>query len=113
MWLTILKASWKPALIGLAAVLALGGLLYVRALRADNARLAAEAAMSAAAADRTLGALMAGQKALAQRQAENEKLAGERDEALAELEKLYETDNEACDWAAGRVPNSVFDRLCR
>ncbi|MDR1110647.1 MAG: hypothetical protein LBP92_08145 [Deltaproteobacteria bacterium] len=68
MWLTALKKYWKPALIGLAAVLALAGLLYVRSLRADNVRLAAEASRDADA-EVMAEDLRANQEALAQRQA--------------------------------------------
>jgi hypothetical protein len=79
MGLTIMKTCltkyWKPSLVGLPAVLA--GLLYFRALRADNARLAAEAAHNAAA-ENMAEALRTNQKALAQRKAENEMLAGVR-----------------------------------
>jgi hypothetical protein len=109
----LLRTFWKPALIGLAILAAAMAFLYVKSLRSDNARLAEEAARNQAAVARMAEDLRANQRALELRRAESELLAKQRQEAVTSLEKIYETDKEACDWSAGLIPDGVYDRLCQ
>jgi uncharacterized membrane protein len=103
---------WKFAALGLMAIVLAVGLMYVKALRSDNARLAESARQSQAAAARLAEDLEANRLALEQRQAETARLAEEKREAITALEKVYENDEEACDWGAGVIPDGVYSRLC-
>jgi hypothetical protein len=68
-------------------------------------------------ADAALASLQASlesnRRALEVREAENAKLAADHRAAVDELERVYETDKEACDWAGGDVPDSVLRLLCQ
>jgi hypothetical protein len=111
--LALIKSEWRP-LLGMALVTAaFCGVLYVKGLRADNARLRQAGQVSEAVIDRLEADLWANRKALAEREIESRRLADERQAAVAELEKVYSTDQEACDWSSGTVPSSVYDLLCQ
>ena len=110
--LALLIKYWKPALIGLAGLVLALGLMYVKALRSDNARLAESARLSQAAAAKLTEDLEANRRALELRQAESAHLAKEKEDAVKALEAIYENDEEACDWGAGVIPDGVYARLC-
>ena len=111
--LAFLTGNWRAlAALGLGVVLATGW-LHLRAVRAENARLASEAAQAEAAVAGLRTALEDNRRALETREAENARLAADHRSALAELEKVYETDKEACDWSGGDVPDGVLKLLCQ
>ena len=110
--LTFIKREWRTLAMALAAVIVLGGFMYMKSLRADNARLRQDNQIAQAAVTRLTEDLAANRKALAIREAESARLAKEHQDARAGLRSAYETDQEACDWAAERMPDSVFSQLC-
>ncbi|MDR0620731.1 MAG: hypothetical protein LBJ61_02480 [Deltaproteobacteria bacterium] len=110
--LSLLKTFWKPALVGVVALAFVLGVFYVKAMRAENQRLAETVRLSQAALAQATYDLRANRLALERRQDENYRLAEEKREAITALEKVYENDEEACDWSAGVIPDGVYSRLC-
>ena len=111
--LAILAKHWRVmAAVGLVLVLTWGW-QSMRVLRAENARLVSEAAQAEAVIAGMRSALDDNRRALEAREAENARLAADHRSALAELEKVYETDEKACDWAGGDVPDGVLKLLCQ
>jgi hypothetical protein len=109
---TFLLANWKAlamAFIG-AGCLALAA--YAWALRAENRGLEASLARSEARLASLSHALATNQAALSARIEAAQALAKEKDEIITNLRKLYETDEEACNWGDARVPDSVYAWLC-
>ena len=111
--LLLLKNYWKHALIGLAVLAFTLGTFYLKALRAENARLAELGRQNQVAIERLKSDLEANRRALELRQAESAKLAEQRQEAVKSLEAIYESDEKACDWSAGLIPDSVYSQLCQ
>jgi peroxiredoxin family protein len=110
--LAIIKKEWR-AVAAMGAVTAVFMVFfYVKGLRADNARLRQENQIHQAAMVSLTEDLMANKRALEAREAESRKLAQDRQAALAELERVYSTDKEACDWAESKLPDSVRSALC-
>jgi hypothetical protein len=111
--LTFALKYWKYLLIGLVLLTLAGSILYAKSLKTENARLTVEVTRSQAVINRLNQDIKANQLALKQRAAESEALAKERQEAFQSLEKIYETDKEACDWSSGLIPDGVYDQLCQ
>ena len=88
--LLLLKNYWKHALIGLAVLAFTLGTFYLKALRAENARLAELGRQNQVAIERLKSDLEANRRALELRQAESAKLAEQRQEAVKSLEAIYE-----------------------
>jgi hypothetical protein len=109
--LTLLKSEWKAVLFGVMALAIIGGFLYIKAVRAENSELRLIHETNAATIDRLNQELESNRKALIARQLESEELAKQRDEAMTELERLYENDQEANDWGNSVIPDAVYNRL--
>ena len=110
--LAIIKKDWKTWLgLGLV-VLLIFGYLHVKSLKADNARLKQENQIHQAAVVSLTEDLMANKRALETREAESRKLAQEHEAVLAELERVYESDLEACEWGAEKLPDGIYSALC-
>ena len=111
--MTLLLKNWRTVL-GLALVTVLFCcFLYIKGIRAENARLAQANQISEAAIDRLEADLAANRKALETREAESKRLAQDHQAAVDELARLYETDKESCDWASGKLPDGVYKQLCK
>jgi Tfp pilus assembly protein PilN len=108
-----LADNWLPILVGILVVLIVVERFDVKKHEAENARLTKSVATSQIVITRLTGDLKANQLALEQRQAETAQLSQERQDAVQSLEKIYETDKEACDWSAGVIPDSVYNQLCK
>ena len=103
----------KSKLIAGAAALLIigGGFLYIKSLKAENARLEQVAVYAQAEAASLKDELTANHAALAKREAEKALLAAETETLKTELEAIYENDNEAKTWASDNIPNSILARL--
>ena len=95
--LAILKKEWRAIAAMVAVTLAFCGFHYVKGIRADHARLKQEVQIQNTAVTRLMEDLAANRRALDTREAESKQLAQERQDALAELERIYSTEQEACD----------------
>ncbi|MDR1921534.1 MAG: hypothetical protein LBS31_07315 [Candidatus Adiutrix sp.] len=105
------KLKLAAGLIGLAA--ALGGWLYVQALRSDNERLEAAAALAQAEAAGLKQELAAGYAALAARETARLALAAETETLRRQLEEVYDHDDTAKTWSNDPLPDAVYQRLRR
>ena len=109
--LAIIKRDWRMWL-GVALVTVLFcGFLYIKGIRTDNARLKQAEQISQAAITRLMEDLSANKQAMAEREFESKELARSHKAALAELERIYSTDKEACDWADSKLPGDVREVL--
>jgi hypothetical protein len=111
--MTFLLANWRWILAGAAALGLVAFGLYVHRLRSENLELTDKLARMEAHVASLSRSLVVNQAALSARTKEADALAREKNQALAELRKLYETDPEACSWANARVPDSVLSQLCQ
>ncbi|MDR0549131.1 MAG: hypothetical protein LBI10_06960 [Deltaproteobacteria bacterium] len=110
--MTFLLANWKW--IGL---LALGIILfsligYIKLLKTENRELAKNAEIAEARIMDLNKALIANQTALTARINEVKLLTQEKNEIIANLRKLYETNEEACVWGDSYIPKSIYSQLC-
>ena len=110
--LCFIAKYWRSLLFSAVVAAALGGAVLLRDARLENARLLEENRAAAAVVARLTEELAENRRALETREAESKVLAGERRAALAELDRLYAEDQESCDWASGKVPKKVYDKLC-
>ena len=111
-FLTELKRQWRFALVFVAMTGAFAAFLYVKGLRADNARLRQENQIHELAVASLTEELAANRKALATRDSDVKALAAERQAAVAGLDNLYVNDKESCDWSKGEIPDAGYQRLC-
>jgi Tfp pilus assembly protein PilN len=108
---SVLKQEWKTGLFFLLAGLLFAGFLYVRALKADNAALAQAQAVSQETIESLRGNLLASHAALKARQETVNQLAEEKKTAMAKLEELYASSQEACQWGDSPIPGDISDFL--
>lgn len=103
----------KLAAAALAAALIFGGGLYIKALRADLARLALATETARQESAGLSRELRLNWEALEQREEARARLAQEAADLKRQLEEIYQNDIEARNWAGGRLPDAVFERLRR
>jgi hypothetical protein len=103
------KFKLAAALIGAAAMLGLW--FYVRALSADNDRLAAAAQAAQAEAAGLKLELSANFAALAAREMARAALAAETETLRRQLEEVYQNDDLAKTWSNDPLPDAVYQRL--
>jgi Tfp pilus assembly protein PilN len=111
--MSFLLLHWRK-ILALGVVLAIvAGVLYVQSIRSTNAELTRRIELSEARLSVLNSALTANQAALKKRTLELTELSKEKATVLAELEKIYEVDQGACDWSASAIPDSVYRQLCQ
>jgi hypothetical protein len=111
--MAFLLTNWKW--LGLAAlvILLIGMTGYVRMLKSENRELARTAEVAEARVADLSKALIVNQTALTARINEVKLLTKEKTEIIANLRKLYETNEEACSWGDSYIPQSVYSQLCQ
>lgn len=107
----MLSLKIKVAIVLGTAVLLIVGLLYLKALQADNARLEQAVQVAQAEVAGVKKELAANQAALATREIARAALANDKAALMKQLEEVYKNDKDAETWACTRLPDGVLDCL--
>jgi predicted nucleic acid-binding Zn-ribbon protein len=108
-----IKSEWKPFLILACGLLIVFVLSYIQTLRTENEKLSQENQTATATIHQLMVDVEYNRKALTQRQEETNRLAQEKSQLQADLEDIYATNKEACDWGNSTIPDSIYNKLCQ
>jgi hypothetical protein len=98
--------------VGLLCVVLVVGFLYIKSLQAKIETLELADKMNQTLIIEMQRDIDSNRQALAQRNETIKQLSVDHAEALSALDRTYATDEEACEWSAGKIPASVFKQIC-
>lgn len=101
----------KLTIVATAALAFISGGLYIKALRADNVRLALNLAVAQAEAAGYKIELTINRQALFDREKQLAEINMATELLKNQLEALYELDEEAKSWGDAYLPKSIIDKL--
>jgi hypothetical protein len=97
----------------LLAVTFSAGYFYIKAIRADNQRLAFENEINKAAISSLTIAVKNNYLALEEREAVKKEIAAETEAKKKAFEEVKDKSEEACIWASTPIPDDVLKFLCQ